>query len=202
MGKFEPSIKILKPISNWLAFCVIIYALPIMAAPLILFYNIQSFGIITTIFESFWSSYRFIYNYCMPVCLAAAPVFIWLYSFRAELDEARHLHEITKNQKPHTSKFKKIFHKYYLSRNKELSTAYNNYLSSVEYKDEFDFQNYLQITSPDIFYSYTSPIPFIPEWFFVQNVSAHTRRGHTRYTKSGPVEIKQHGVRAHTRIRR
>ena len=202
MSTFYSRIKIVQPITNWLAFCLLIYVFPIMAAPFILFYNVVNFGILATIFETFWSSYAVIYQYSMPICLASAPVFIWLYSFRARIEEANGLYEITDNPRNDTSWLVHKFNNYYLLKNRDLSIAYGNYLSSIEHKDNIDFHAYLQIKNPDVLYKYTNPLPFIPEWLAVQSVGAHTRRGHTRYTKNGPIEISQHGVRAHTRVRR
>ena len=98
-------------------------------------------------------------------------------------------------------KFWKVLWRYYLHRNRELLAVRHSYQVSILGGNEcFPFETYLKLYRSELHRHHSGILSFLPD-VIVQNVGAHTRRGHTRYTSRGPVEVRSHNVSGHTRVR-
>lgn len=183
-----PPLKIAEVIGAWVGFSIGVFVLPIFFFPIFLIGWI------------FWSTpspnavYSAIYDNAKIACFILLLLVFWLEAFKAELGEAKTLAQ-AKND-PSKSNW---LWRHYLNRNKELIRHFVIY-ESYDTEDQ-SFETYLMMRNTTLYRHHTTAMAYMPDWLMVQNVSAHTRRGHTRYTRSGPVEIRSHGVRNHTRTR-
>lgn len=144
-----------------------------------------------------WAIYTFIYDkeHVGIILLVALVFLVWMAGFKATLDEAPHLAQL-RDSDQRLGWLKR----FYLYRNRELIDAYR--MVSGSDVDPGDFSSWLSVHRPNLFRKHSDLLSFIPDGPILQHVSGHVRRGHTRYTSRGPVEIGSHHVRSHTRLKR
>lgn len=162
-------------------------------------FGLPAFVISWWIFDtpSPWAIYTFIYDkQHVAIILLVAFVFLaWMVGFKATLDEASHLAKLRESEQRLG-----WLKRYYLYRNRELIDAYRMVCASDV--DVAEFSSWLSLNRPNLYRKHSDPLSFIPDGPILQNVSGHVRRGHTRYTSRGPVNVGSHHVRSHTRLRR
>lgn len=170
---------------------IALFFLPMFAVPLVILAWFFWGG------PSPWVFYAFVYNWpaAITVGIVLLLLLVWLEGFNASIDEAPTLVDSEDAYEK-----RNWLWRYYRSRNKSLIDAFKLFQHNADEDDLFG--SYLQIRLPDLYRKYTVPMSFMPDWMMIQSVTGHARRGHTRFTRNGPVEVRSHQVREHSRIKR
>jgi hypothetical protein len=167
-------------IGAWIVMVIGLFFIPMFFLPVFLF------GWIMWGWASPAAIYSFIYDsgHMTIAGVGLLLLLIWTEGFKASLKEAPLLAKL--NATGSTSGW---FSRYYLHRNRKLIEAY---------RDIDDFEQYLMQQNPDLYRHHTQMLSFFPVWLEL-HVSGHHRSGHVRHTRNGPVNVRSHYVRDHTR---
>ena len=170
-------------IGSWLGLAIGLFLISIFLLPAFLF------GWIMWDWASPVAIYSFIYDKAVMAVVGVALIFflIWTEGFKASLKEAPFLASFKA-----TGTAPSWLWRVFLYRNSKLVQAYRN----ID-----DFEQYLLQVNPDLYRHHTQALSFFLAWI-EEYVSGHTRRGHFRFTRNGPVNVKAHYASGHTKMRR
>jgi hypothetical protein len=178
-------------VGSWFGLAIILLVMPVFFIPVFLLsWMIWDWASPTAIYSFLYDS-----GHMTIVGLAMLLFLVWQEGFKASLDEA-----------PFLAKFQSDtvrpgwLWRQYLRRNRELIQAY-------QLVDDFEtaedsVEEYLLKHRPELFRQHTQMLSFLPEWSALHHISSHHRKGHVRNTRNGPVNVKPHYVRGHSRSRK
>jgi len=175
--------KLPEIIGAWIGLAIGLFLMPLFFLPAFLF------GWIMWDWASPAAIYSFLYDktFMTIIGVALLLLLIWTEGFKASLDEAPFLANLKA-----TGTAPGWLWRVFLYRNSKLAQAYRN----ID-----DFEQYLSQVDPYLYRHHTQALSFFPAWL-EEYVGGHTRRGHVRYTRNGPVNVRSHYVSGHTRARR
>lgn len=175
--------KLPEIIGAWIGLAIGLFLMPLFFLPAFLF------GWIMLDWASPAAIYSFLYDktFMTIIGVGLLLLLIWTEGFKASLDEAPFLANLKA-----TGTAPGWLWRVFLYRNSKLAQAYRN----ID-----DFEQYLLQVDPDLYRHHTQAMSFFPAWL-EEYVSGHTRRGHIRYTRNGPVNVRSHYVSGHNRTRR
>lgn len=174
--------KLLEIIGAWISLAIGLFLMPLFFLPAFLF------GWIVWDWASPATIYSLLYDktFITIIGVALLLILVWTEGFKASLAEAPFLANLKA-----TGTAPGWLWRIFLYRNSKLAQAYRN----ID-----DFEQYLLQADPDLYRHHTQAMSFFPAWLG-EYVSDHTRRGHIRYTRNGPVNVRSHYVSGHFRSR-
>lgn len=187
-GPQMPPTKLAEAIGVSIIISIVLHALPIVILPILLgqwlFHEWPSPA----------SVYSNIYEFLWMVCVLITMITIYLEAFKAEITDVELLSQISEslNQRD-------WLWRYYLYRNRDLVESYRVFIRNGH---THDFGLYLKALHPRLYRRHAIATAYMTNWIGIQHIGSHVRSGHVRQTRNGPVYIRSHGVRGHTRSRR